>query len=470
MSRRAKAGIHPFAAVRAVVFTMAGVSLLASLSVWYRLQTIHGTLFGGLLFDPGMRFSDLRDIINAAASGIPYGAERATGTTYGPSYPPGAFLVGEFFSHLPTMLPRVILISLTATAVGALFGLVMLRSEGTRRKALAFATGASATLVGALTLDIYTLVVAVGSVLAILILCVGWRSWTLTACVAMPLMGGLSFPIVFAIDRLNIDLLVFQLMILTILLLNSRHGKLAAGVFGVAIAVKAYPIYFAVADPYRNGRWTRAAIAIGTALTLTMVAVGNMDYSPQELVAAFQRSSNYFQQHYIIASEGMPYGASLFTAAAIAHFKQGNLDAMAFATNLYALWKPAAAILTLGLAAIVMILRLPAWCRLMVVVCALIALSPNTGAYRETMLLVPLAMWLAGTGRGTGWRRTERVGDPLLGIIVGAALAPLTFFQIPWFEPTLNLTSHSLFAPVVFGGVLFMALLRGIGDRHRPMY
>ncbi len=102
MSRRSRAATHPFAAVRAVVFTMAGMSLLASLSVWCRLQTIHGTLFGGLLFDPGMRFSDLRDLVNAAASGIPYGAETATGTTYGPSYPPAPSWLA---SSSPTFQP-----------------------------------------------------------------------------------------------------------------------------------------------------------------------------------------------------------------------------------------------------------------------------------------------------------------------------------------------------------------------------
>jgi hypothetical protein len=468
MSRRSKSTTHPFAAVRAVVFTMAGVSLLASLSVWYRLQTIHGTLFGGLLFDPGMRFSDLRDIINAAASGIPYGAETATGTTYGPSYPPGAFLVGEFFSHLPTMLPRVILISLTATAVGALFGLVMLRSEDTRRKALAFTTGTTATVVGALTLDIYTLVLALGSTFAIVVLCVGWRSWTLTACVAMPLVGGLSFPIVFAIDRLNADLLVFQLMTLAVILLNARRGKLAAGAFGIAIAIKAYPVYFAAADPSRHGRWGRAAIALGTALALTAVAVANMEYGPHELVAAFQRSTNYFQQHYIIASEGLPYGASLFTAAVILHFKQGHIDSAAFAASLYSLWKPLSLVMTLGIAAIVMTFRIPAWSRLMVMVCAVITLSPNTGAYRETLLLIPLAMWLAAVPRDRGHRGCGMTGGIALGATLGIAFAPLTLFQVQWFEPSLNLTSHSILAPLAVSAVLVSALTTGLIERRRP--
>jgi len=449
---------------------MAGVSLLACLSVWFRLHTFNGTLFGGLLFDPGMRFSDLRDIINAATSGIPYGAETVTGTTYGPTYPPGAFVIGEIFSHFPSTFPKLILVSLTAAAVGALFGLVMLRTEDTRRRILAFATGTAATLLGALTLDVYTLVLAIGSLVAILILFGGWQSWPLTACVALPLMGGLSFPVVFAIDRLNLDLVVFQLMALTVILLNSRHGKLAAGVFGAAMAIKAYPVYFAVADPHRHGRWARITIAGGTAIILTLVAVTNMNYTPQELIAAFQRSSIYFQQHYVIASEGMGYGASLFIAAKIISLKLGNEASVAFATHLYSLWKFAVLIVTLGLAMIVMVLRLPPWCRLMVMVCALISLAPSSGAYRGTMLLVALAMWLAESSRRPSNTRATIVIDLMLAVMLGAALSPLTFAQIPWFEPTVNLTSYSLIAPFAVLGVLALALLRGLSDRRRPLY
>jgi hypothetical protein len=453
-----------------VTLALAGVSLIACISAFYRLRTVNGTLFGGLLYDPGMRFSDLRDIINAAASGIPYGAETATGTTTGPTYPPAAFLLGDAFARIPPTIPRVVLIALTAAAVGAVLSEVMLRNDTRRRKALAFATGAASTLLGATLLNSYTLVLALACVFVLAVLLLGRHSWTLTSCVALPIMAGLSFPIVFAIDRLNIDLVVFQLVTLTVILIDRNRGKLAATAFGVAIAIKAYPIYFAIADPRQHGRWTRAAIALGTAVVLTAVALANMDYAPQDLAMAFQRSSVYFEQHYIIASEGMQYGASAFTAISIIYFKQGHTDVMAFNTHLYALWKPAAAAATILLAALAVTLRLPPWCRLMIVVSALAVLSPTTGAYRLTLLLIPVAMWIASSSGKDSVDRSRRVMNILLGVCLGVSISPLTLFSISWFEPTLNLTSQSLLGPIAIISVLMLALIRGIQERHRPMY
>ena len=461
---------HRLIAVRTVVLSLSAISLVASLSALYRLQTYRPPIVGGLLFNPGVRFTDLRDIVNAAASGTPYGAKTPGGFTYGPSYPPGAFLFGDAFSHLPTIAPRAALIILTAVAVGAIFSQLLLRSNTTTQKALAFATGTISTLIGASLLDFYALVLPIASAVALATVLLARKNWTLNACFALPLMGGLSFPIIFAIDRLNFDLVVFQLMTVTVILFDRQRNKLAASFFGVAMAVKAYPIYFAFADTRAHGRRTRALIAFGTAAALSAVALANMDYSPREAVAAFQRTSINFEQAYIVGCGGMQYSSSLFTLISILYFKQGHFDWFAFNAHLYALWKPVVAVATILLIATMVIMRFPTWCRLMLLVTALIVLSPASGVYRETILLIPMAMWITSSAHVTSNDCGRRVVNVILGLCLGVALSPLTFFRIFWTEPWLNLTSQSVFGPIAMASVLALALIRGIQDRHRPMY
>jgi hypothetical protein len=299
----------------------------------------------------------------------------------------------------------------------------------------------------------------------LIVVAMSFRVEKALSVVGLPVLLGASFPIAFAVDRMNVDIVILQLMTLALLLLRRGHGNMAAVAFGTAVAVKIYPIYFAIADFRDRGRLARLGIAAITGITITFLGFLTMDYPLRDAIDGFNRSVVYFEQNYIIASSGMPYGASLLSALKILFIESGRTDVNAFTASIYPTWKTFSPVLLGGLAAFTVFMRTAPWCRMMVMTCALLVLSPNTGMYRATMILIPVAMWLGHLGLQQFKQRTTRL-EMALACVIGIGLAPLTFWEVMGFEPTVNITSQTLLAPFVYSAVLLAALLVGLQERN----
>ena len=462
-SQPARHGATPI--IRLLIAAFAVVSFAASAAMWVSTGSPRSPERNGLLFGPSARFSDLRDLISAGLSGHPYGQVIDGVATAGPSYPPGLFALTRILVEFSEVGAQRALILATGLAIALLAGPIMCAALSRKHQWAAGAIALGMTILTAEMLEWYcVLLMTVAAALTLLLVLSVRREAALTV-IGLPILLGASFPVAFAIDRMNVDVVIFQLMTLALLMLRRGHGNVAAAAFGAAVAVKIYPLYFAILDYSERGRIRRAVIAAGTGVTVTTLGLLGMDYSIQEAVSGFNRSVVYFEQNYIIASSGMPYGASLLTAVRILYRESGHTDVNAFTASIYPMWKTWSPILLGVLAAMTVFLRTSAWCRMMVMTCALLALSPNTGMYRATMILIPVAMWIGHLTLRRFQQRATRL-EWLLSIFVGVGLAPLTFWEVMGFESTVNVTSQTLLAPFVYLAVLALAMTVGLQERN----
>ena len=450
---------------RLLIATFSLVSLLAGALMWISNGTPRSPERNGLLFGPSARFSDLHDLIAAGLSGFPYGHVVDGIATAGPSYPPGLFAVTRALGGFSEFSVQRLLIVTTGLAVAVLSGPILCAAYGQRERLIAGTIGFASTLLCALTLDWYCVVLMGAAAVLLLLVAVSFKRERALMVIGLPILLGSSFPIVFALDRMNADILILQLMTVAVYTLRRGHGNVAAIAFGTAIALKIYPVYFAIADFRDRGRVVRLLVAATTGVTITIVGFLTMDYPLSDAIDGFNRSVIYFEQNYIIASSGMPFGASLLSAARILYRGLGHTDVNAFTASIYPAWKMWSPVLLGLLAASTVFLRTAPWCRLMVMTCALLVLSPNTGMYRATMLLVPVAMWMGHLGLMSLRGRSTRL-ELLLGGIIGIGLAPLTFWEVMGFEPTVNITSQTLLAPFVYLAILVVAMVVGLQERN----
>lgn len=447
---------------RTFVLTFAIISALAAVSNQIRIGSLRTPEVGGLLFNPGPRFSDLQDVVRAAVSGVPYGQVTSAGTTTGPAYPPGVLPLMLVFDRLGVEGAKIAVITATAITLAVLCAIVLNRGRARYLQVTSAMVALSAVIATSLVLDYYAAVVVIAGAIAAAAITAGGRVPLLRA-MATPVVLGTSMPLIFAIDRLNVDILVMQCMAIAASLIAVRRRTTAAVVIGVAIALKTYPVWYLIADTHRPGRWGRIVLALITGAGLSLWGLSTTAYSYREALAAFNRSVQYFEQVYVIQESGMPYGASFLTSLRILYRDAGHADHAAFVSSIYPDWKALAPVAVAIVAAIAIAADTPAWCRLLTVICALMIFSPNTGMYRAAVLVVPIAMWLFDvTARGAGHRLSR--WEVAMAIAAGAGLAPLTFWAIRGFE-IIYLTSQTVLAPFVYGALMGTALIVGMQRR-----
>ncbi|MCX6391055.1 MAG: hypothetical protein NTX95_00960 [Actinobacteria bacterium] len=442
------------------------VSLAASTALWSSTGSLQSPERGGLLFTPLARFSDLTDLIAFAVSGFPYGRVVDGVATGGPAYPPGTFVFMRILGELSEVSAVYTVVLMAGAAVAVLAGPVLCAAFNRRKRWAAATIGFSTTLLTSFTLDFYgTLLVGVSAaLLLILAMSVRWNS--ISHIVGIPMMLGACYPIAFGIDRMNLDVIVFALVALAILLLRRGNGNWAAAALGAAIAMKVYPLYFAVADVNDRGRTVRLLIAVTAGITFTLAGFMTMHYSPYEAKGGFDNSIAFFEEHYIIGSIGMEHSGSLFTAIKITYRESVNTSLHLFATSMYSHWRMWSPVALGSLAALTLILRLPPWCRLMVMTSALLVLAPSSGMYRATMVLIPVAMWMGYLALRGGQKPSTRL-ELLLAALIGIGLAPLTLWRVAGFPAPNDITSESLLAPMIFSAILITSLLVGLQQRNR---
>ena len=435
---------------------------LAAILHQLHIGTLKTPVVGGFIFNPGSRFSDLRDVIWWSISGYPYGQVLPDTTTVGPAYPPGVFPAMFVFNELGVVGSQVAIIGSTAICLGLLCGVVLRRGRDRAIRIVSGVTVAAWIVTTSFSLDYYAVVLCIASSVAVLATVLG-KEREIIESIAMPTLIGTCMPVVFAIDRLNIYLLVMQLVALSAVLVTCQRRTLAALAIGVAIALKTYPIWYLITDTYAPGRLRRMAVACVTGAGITIWGLLTTNYSLREAIDGFNRSVQYFEHVYIVQESGMPYGASLLTSLRIIYRDLGRPDHTALVASIYPEWKTLAPIAVGLVAVIVIAMRTPGWCRLMSVVCALMVFSPNTGMYRAAVLVVPVAMWLYEVRiRDTG--RSISRWETALGVSIGVGLAPLTFWTVTGF-PIIYLTSQTVLAPFAYGAVMVLARVVGMQRR-----
>lgn len=250
---------------------------------------------------------------------------------------------------------------------------------------------------------------------------------------ALPLLA-LTYPMVFLVQRANIEIVLWLLVVLGLIAFRKGWGVVAAILFGIAAAMKLYPIL--LLGLFCKDRKQLPALLTGFAAAIVAMFAAIIYAGPTFAVAAngFFTGVNRFQDHYVatVSNIEVAFDHCLFSPAK--HYAWQHHMTVSDWTKPY--------LLAAGLLALLLFLRvrtLPPLNRIVFLVVAMISLPPVSFAYTLTHLMFPVLLVIAAA---TTPRRTPTM------IL---ALALLLFLMLP-------LNALSALAAVPAGPVQAIAL------------
>jgi hypothetical protein len=231
-----------------------------------------------------------------------------------------------------------------------------------------------------------------------------------------PLLLLFSFPLVFLIQRANIEIVLWIVVALGIVAYR-RSTPLPAGVlFGLAASVKLYPIFLLGLFLKRRSQLPAFFVGLTTAILALIAATAYTGPTFLQAASGFTTGLGRFQDHYVetVSSVELIFDHSLFAPLKYQAYLQHISPAPW--THIY--------YLIAGTFALLLFLRvrtLPAINRIVFLVAAMVSLPPVSFTYTLVHLYLPLLLLL-------GLIAASRTVPPPTAIVV---LALLLFLLLP---------------------------------------
>jgi hypothetical protein len=297
------------------------------------------------------RFGDWDYSVAQAASGHPY---FHSGTPALAAYFPGAYLIFGWFGRLSDLgnISIYLGIGLLAVALAVLHAAVKRQRSTEPRRYL----------------EIPLLLVA----------CVG------------------SYPVLFALDRGNLDLLICGLCTLFVATDGGRFSGAGALALAIAIAAKGYPAAFLLLPlarrDYRSIAWCMAGAA-----ALTLLGLVGMQGGIEHNLAGLRENLGLFHERYVLGDASLfassdPYNAiRLIASGALRASSSAGLDPDALRSvsiGVLAVYRPLSVLFALVSAGFILAVPAPAW-RRVTAVCLIAILFPNVASDYKLCCLIP---------------------------------------------------------------------------------
>jgi hypothetical protein len=251
-----------------------------------------------------------------------------------------------------------------------------------------------------------------------------------------------SYPLIFLIQRANIELLLWLIVALGIVAYRRNLAILAAVLFGLAAAIKLYPILLLglfLKPRAARSRQDLPAFATGILTAILATAAAIATTGPTFAIAAhgFFTGVDKFQGHYVdtVSKVEIAFDHCLFSPVKYLAYTQ-HLSPAPWRSTYYL----CAAILALAL--FVRVRTLPFLNRIVFLVTAMVCLPPVSFTYTLVHLYLPLLLLLAALTASTK-------PPPPTAL---AALALLLFLMLP-------LVSLRVLTPIPTGPIQSFALL-----------
>ena len=124
---------------------------------------------------------------------------------------------------------------------------------------------------------------------------------------------GMSYPLLFALDRGNFELYVFSAVAIFVYLFEHKKYGLAAPFLGLAIAFKLYPVVLIGLYIARRRVWETVA-TLGYVALFTLVALFIIPGPISANIAGWIHNMGMFSNAFVVNWEGWPFSISLSSA------------------------------------------------------------------------------------------------------------------------------------------------------------
>jgi hypothetical protein len=241
----------------------------------------------------------------------------------------------------------------------------------------------------------------------------------------------LSYPILFTLDRANLDALVYIFVALFFISFTKKNYILAAFFLAIATGMKAFPGIFIILF-IKQKQYKAAFYCITFTFILSLVALSSFKTGIFGSVAQFQHLSHNLIQKYVIQDGNLTSSISLFSLIKVIlkYFyliKTGSLDETTY-RNAIAMILPYYVWLSVAIFAMmscyILFIETSLWKQSMLLAIMLTLLPSISGDYRLIFLYLPLLLFISNP-------RHERL-DFVYTVLFGLLFIPKNFFIMPY--------------------------------------
>ena len=265
----------------------------------------------------------------------------------------------------------------------------------------------------------------------------------------------LSYPVLFALDRTNIEMLLFAFIAGFFYFLYVRESPwLAALLLAAAIAFKLYPATLLLLL-LAERRFKPLVLTVVFALGLTAggaVLIATLGhYSLAEVYRMNAGGKDLFQQTMVIGGGGVQHGHSLWGLVGLPRILR-HAALAGWQTTLYTV---AAGMIFLGLAVHVVFRETERWKRVLLAMVPAVLLPFVSADYTLMMMYFPLVFFL-NAPRVSRW-------DVAYVALFGVLLVPVDYYYLSVYSPGVSISV------IVYPLALLALLLLAIGDPQRAV-
>jgi hypothetical protein len=212
----------------------------------------------------------------------------------------------------------------------------------------------------------------------------------------------MSYPILFTLDRGNIEGIIFVFLSCAAWLYLSGRSKWAAACIGLAASIKGFPILFLVLF-VKEHRWKELMIGVTVPVCLTLVALLFLKGGVFENLTLLRNAFREFGDFLLVGPNGIAYSVSLFgmwyTLWVLIHQYFMDVESL---RPIVAGYYVVAGIIGLATVVFVLVSRLELWKAWFVLVAAVQLLPFPSYDYKLIHTLVPMFLLIRG-GKETRW-------------------------------------------------------------------
>ncbi|MBM3313126.1 DUF2029 domain-containing protein [candidate division WOR-3 bacterium] len=244
-----------------------------------------------------------------------------------------------------------------------------------------------------------------------------------------------SYPLLFALDRANLETYVFVLVYLFVHWYRQRRYLPAAVCLSAAMAMKLYPAVFLLL-PLSERSWRCTLYTLGLGIAFSVLGLVLFDGGAARNLERLLNGLKGYNRLYVIGNEGWYCGSSLFGALKFGLLSSGDWSKSALVV-LSAFSTRAAVIATAALTYYLLVVERELWRKVTLLVLAMILLSQVSPDYKLMHLFTPLFLFIN--------KPTRQRSDSLYAVLFALLLVPKSFFRLPQFpEASISLLINPL--------------------------
>lgn len=265
-----------------------------------------------------------------------------------------------------------------------------------------------------------------------------------------------SYPVVFAIDRGNFEMMFFILLFSTVILISKKQFILATLVTSIAMSFKPFGIFLLPLFIYKKRYWECLLIPLFT-LLISYFSIRHFPGSVAFNYHHWMQNVSLYKTHYNLGVEGIINGCSIWGAIKQMILSINYplpLDTINGLKEIAHLYFYSAAALTVLI--IYFVVRFPSdfWKKLTLLICCMNMFPLTTADYRLLHFFIPLYFWLSQNDKNTNHLWGIRF-DYIYLLLFALILIPRNYYHFGG-TPVTSAVYTSPLIMIIFTIVIFV--------------